>query len=282
VSYVDHLSRELRAHGIPGRTRRRILAEVDDHLRSDGDAEARFGSPGEVANAFAAELGAQAVRRGAVGAFAALGLAGAVYALCFVSLPFASSSLETLDPPLAALAFATMIVAPQVSFVAGSLALVRAFRRRRENVLATAELRVISRRTSVALVFGLLTMGALALFGYELRGVLAGWWLSLTYASTAVASVVLVLAALPALSAARVRPQVAGHGGDVFDDVGFARFRGNPWRFAQLIATTVGLAVWLTGVVQGDPLDGFVRGVFEALACLGGFAVFGRYLGLRR
>jgi hypothetical protein len=43
-----------------------------------------------------------------------------------------------------------------------------------------------------------------------------------------------------------------------------------------------GLAVALAGAVQGDPFDGLLRGVFEGLACLGGFAVLGRYLGLRR
>src|SRR5438876_558597 len=116
--------------------RRRILAEADDHLHSDSSAHERFGSASEVANAFAAELAAQASRRAAVSAFAALGVAGAVYAATFVSLGFARPSTETLDPVLGAVAFSVMIVAPQVSFVAGALALVRALRRR-ERVLPT-------------------------------------------------------------------------------------------------------------------------------------------------
>ena len=45
VSYLDDLSRELASHGIRGRTRRRIVAEFDDHLRSDPEAEQRLGSP---------------------------------------------------------------------------------------------------------------------------------------------------------------------------------------------------------------------------------------------
>ena len=281
MTYLDNLSRELVAHGIRGQTRRRILLEVDDHLRSDSEAEDRLGSSREVANSFAAELGAQATRRAAVSAFAALGVAGAVYAATFASLSFASPPSETLDPALGALALAAMIVAPQISFVAGVLALVRALRRRGVRVVPTPELIVIRRRTGVALFFGLVTIGALALYAHEFRSALAGWWLTLTFTSTACASILLALAALPTLTATRVRPQVAGEAGDVFADVGLA-FGGDPWRFACVVAVGVGSLVWLAGLVQGDPIDGFIRGVFEGLACLGGFAVLGRYLGLRR
>jgi len=282
MTYLDELSGELEAHGIRGRTRRRILLEADDHLRSDADAQARFGSASEVANAFAAELGAQASRRAAVSAFAALGVAGAAYAVSFVSLGFAGPPSEMLDPALGALAFAVVIFAPQVSFVAGVLALVRTLRRRGAQVIPTRELIVIRRRTAVALAFGLVTMGALALFAYEFRTVLPGWWLTLTYASTAAASVLLGLAAVPAIAAARVRPQVAGAAGDILDDIGIARLGNDPWRLARLVAVVVGLLVWLAGAVQGDPYDALIRGAFEGLACLGGFAVLGKYLGLRR
>jgi hypothetical protein len=281
VTYLDELSHELVAHGIRGRTRRRILLEADDHLRSDPDAQKRFGSAREVANTFAAELGAQASRRAAVSAFAALGVAGAVYAVSFVSLGFASPPTETLEPALGALAFALMIVAPQVSFVAGALAVLRTLRRRRERVIPTSELVVIRRRTGVALLFGLLTMAALSLYAYEFRADLAGWWLTLTYTSTAGASVVLALAAAPALTATRLRPQVGGEAGDVFADVGVS-FGDDPWRFARFVAIAAGLVVWLAAAAQGDPFDGLVQGVFEGLACFGGFAVLGKYLGLRR
>ena len=282
MTYLDNLSRELVAHGIRGQTRRRILLEVDDHLRSDSEAEDRFGSAHEVANFFAAELGAQATRRAAVSAFAALGVAAAVYAASFASLSFASPPSETLDPALGALALAAMIVAPQVSFVAGVLALVRALRRRGVRVIPTQELIVIRRRTGVALFFGLVTMSALALYAYEFRSALAGWWLTLTFTSTACASILLALATLPTIAATRVRPQVAGEAGDVFTDVGLARFGGDPWRFARVVAVGVGSLVWLAAAVQGDPFDGLIQGVVEGLACFGGFAVLGRYLGLRR
>ncbi len=195
MTYLDDLSRELAAHGIRGRTRRRIVAEFDDHLRSDAGAEQRLGSPREIANAFAAELGAQASRRAAVGAFGALGVAGAVYAASFVSLQLATQPHDLFEPLLGALAFAAVIVCPQVAFVSGTLALVRAIRLRGERVLPTSELLAIRRRTTVALGSGLATMAALALFAYAFRPELPGWWVSLTYTSTAAASLLLALAA---------------------------------------------------------------------------------------
>jgi len=243
VSYLDDLSQELAAHGIRGRTRRRILAEFDDHLRSDAGAEQRLGSAREIANTFAAELGAQASRRAAVGAFAALGVAGAVYAASFVSLQFASQPHDLFEPLLGALAFAAVVVCPQVAFVSGTLAIVRAIRRRGHRVLPTNELVAIRRRTTLALGFGLATMAAFALFAYAFRAELPGWWLSLTYASTAAASLLLGLAAVPTFGAARLQPEIAGDAGDVFDDLGLVRFRAEPWRFARRVAVGVGLVV---------------------------------------
>jgi hypothetical protein len=278
VTYIDELGRELALRGIRGRTRSRILAEVDDHLHEDPGAQERFGSAPVVANAFAAELGAQSSRRAAVSAFAALGVAGAVYAVSFVSLAFAGAPSETLAPALGALALVTMVIAPQVAFVAGALALLRTLRRR-DRVLPTQELLILRRRTGVALAFGLATMGALAVYAHEFRPALAGWWVTLTYASTIAASSLLIAATVPTIRAARLRPEIAGAAGDVFDDLGF---RLEPWRFASLVAVGVGLAVWVAGIAQGDPIDGLLRGVLEGLACLGGFAVLGRYLGLRR
>jgi hypothetical protein len=277
--YLDELERELAARGIRGRLRSRILAEVEDHLNADDGALDRFGSAAGIADAFAAELGARASRRAAVGAFAALGVAGAVFALSFLGAQFAGQPAPDTWPRLGQLALVAVILAPQVSFVAGSLALLRVLRRR-EPVLPSAELRVINRRTWVALVFGLVTMAALAVLALELRGDSAGWWVTLTLAGVAIATPLLVLAALPAAGAARLKPRVAGEPGDLFDDLGFGR--ADPWRFAACIAAGLGLVVFLAAAVQGDPFDGAVNGLAEALACLLGFAAFSRYLGLRR
>jgi hypothetical protein len=46
---LTELERELANVGIRGRLRRRILAESEDHLRSDPEAASRFGSPRRVA-----------------------------------------------------------------------------------------------------------------------------------------------------------------------------------------------------------------------------------------
>lgn len=276
--YLEALDLELLDVGIPRRLRRRILAECEDHLRSDHGALDRFGTPAEIANAFAAELGARTSRRAAVGAFLALGLAGVVYAFSFIGASFAGHPAPDTWPRLAQLALATVILAPQVSFVAGSLALVRALRRR-ETVLPSAELRVVNRRTGVALVFGIVTMVALAVLALELRHDSAGWWVALTLPGSAISTALLVLAALPAAVAARLKPRVAGEPGDLFDDLGF---RTEPWRFASCVAAGLGLVVFLVAAAQGDPFDGAVNGTAEAVACLAGFAALGRYLGLRR
>ena len=277
--YLEALDLELVDVGIPGRLRRRILAEAEDHLRSDDSALERFGTPEEVANSFAAQMGARTSRRAAVGAFLALGVAGAVYAVSFVGAAFAGQPAPDTWPRLAQLALVGVILAPQVSFVAGSLALVRVLRRR-EVVLPSAELRVINRRTGVALLFGIVTMAALAVLALELRNDIAGWWVGLTLAGVAIATPLLVLAALPAAVAARLKPRVAGEAGDVFDDLGFVRME--PWRFATIVAAGLGLVVFLVAALQGDPFDGAANGMAEAIACLAGFAAFGRYLGLRR
>ena len=276
-AFLAELSRELEQVGIRGRLRRRILAESEDHLRSDPEALERFGSPAALANTFAAELGARASRRAAVGAFAALAFAGAVFAVSFLSGAFAGQPAPDTWPVLAQLALPVLIVAPQVSFVAGSLALVRVLRRR-EPVLPSSELTVICRRTGVALISGLVTMSVLALIAFELSADVAAWWVALTLIGTALATPLLLLAALPTSSAARLHPRVAGSAGDLFDDLGF---RTDPWRFAGLLATGLGLLVFLAAARQGDPFEGALNGAAEALACLSGFAVFGRYLGLR-
>ena len=112
VSYLDELGRELGAVGIRGRLRGRILAEADDHLRSDPEALGRFGSAREIANGFAAELGTQAARRASFGAFAALAVAGAVYASAYIAVT--ATSHPSADGALASLALLAIVVGPQV------------------------------------------------------------------------------------------------------------------------------------------------------------------------
>lgn len=270
--YVDVLRRELRARGLRCGVRKRIIAEVSAHLESSGEPE-RFGDPAELANEFAAELGTQATKRAAVGAFTALAVAGVVFTACFVSFTFADG-LGPFDTSFLGIAAAVaMIVAPQVAFVAGGLALLRTIRRRHARILPTRELAVVHRRTAVALAAGVATMGALAVYAHEAAA--ASWWTTLVYVSTGVATALLLVAGIPARRAACVRPLVGGDAGGLADDLGFDV---DP----RAVAFAAGALVWLAGIVQGDPIDGLIRGVFEGLACFGGFLVLGRFLGLRR
>jgi len=278
-TYLGRLERELGSVGIRGRLRDRILAEVDDHLRSDPEAGSRFGPPSELANAFAADVGTSASRRATVGAFAALAAAGVVYAISFVG--FATVGGPLPDRPLASVAFLVIVLAPQVAFVSGALALLRAWRRRGDRVLGSDERQVLARRTNLALGAGLATTVALVVYGVEGRSSVAGWLVGFTIVGSGAACALLLAAVVPAVRAARLRPRVAGLPGDVFDDLGLPRYRSRPWRFAVVVAAVAGLAVWIAGVAGADPIDGALRGVFEALACLGGFALLGRYLHLR-
>ena len=57
--------------------------------------------------------------------------------------------------------------------------------------------------------------------------------------------------------------------------------RGRPWRFAIVVAAALGAVLVIAGIQASDGYDGALRGLLEASACLGGFALLGRYLGIR-
>jgi hypothetical protein len=54
--YLCELDAELRGAHVPARRRARLLAEVEDHLRTDPESLARFGEPAELAEGYAAEV----------------------------------------------------------------------------------------------------------------------------------------------------------------------------------------------------------------------------------
>src|SRR5581483_3830885 len=269
VTDLDELERELARVGIRGRLRRRIVAEIADHLASD--PEANLGAAADLAGRFADELGTSRSRRAAYAVFAALALAGAAYCASFVALnvtgPVHASSPRT--PFVAALALATIIVAPQVAFVAGALAALRAFRHRRDVAVAAAEARVLRRRSAVALAAGTATMGAVALAAFEYEAGLPGWTTTLAYACSAAGGAALAAATPAVVAAARLHPRTPGEAGDMFADLGPlvpSRLRERPWPFARAVATLLFLVVTAAGVAQSDPFDGALRGLAEAAA----------------
>jgi hypothetical protein len=103
--------------------------------------------------------------------------------------------------------------------------------------------------------------------------------------SLAGAGIVALLATAPSLLAAsQVRPVAAGPAGDIYEDLGPLvprPLQRSPWRFAVGVAALVAVIVAAAGVAQADPFDGALRGLLDGGACLAGFALLGRYLGLR-
>ncbi|MGE5617609.1 MAG: hypothetical protein ACM3UX_01595 [Candidatus Woesearchaeota archaeon] len=283
MSYLERLDRDLAAAGIRGRRHARILSEFADHLRCDPDAQ--LGDPGELARQFADELGTVLARRAAFVAFMGLAVAGLLFGIGFISARrqlFVSASAAT--PPLGTLGAWMTVLGAQVAFVAGGLAALRALRRRSQGVISRDEAGVLTRRAAVGVGAGLVTMAGFGLSALALRGHVVGWWTTLAL-SLASAGILTLLAATPAvLAAARLRPLAAGSAGDLYVDFGpFVprALHGRPWRFALAVAGTIVVVIAAVGIVQSDPFDGALRAVADGLACLVGFGVLGRFLGLR-
>ncbi|MGI9185432.1 MAG: hypothetical protein ACR2GZ_10825 [Solirubrobacteraceae bacterium] len=280
----DDLWRELTAVGITGTRRARIVAEIEDHLACDPSAD--LGAPAALAAQFADELGTGRALRAARWTFGALALAGLLFGAAFVGSPSAAFGAAPAGAPLlGGVARVVAILAPQVAFVAGLLAALRALRRRRAAVIPSAEASVIVRRAWVGLAFGLATMVSLGVLALEFhRQVSSAWY---TYALIAASvGVAALLGTLPSLVAAgRLRPVSDGDPGDIFVDLGAwapGRLRGHPWWLAVLSAAGVALAITVAGGGADDLYDGAARGLADALVCLLGFATLGRYLGLWR
>lgn len=281
-SYRDELHRELAAVGITGALRARITTEIEDHL--DCDPAAELGAPQALAGQFADELGTSRARRAGFASFAALAVAGILFGVAFVTAPgHAFGSLPVGAAWPARVANWIGVLAPQVAFVAGLLAVLRALHRRRERVIAAAETRMIVRRAGVGVLTGLASMVSLAVIANELSAYLPGWWVTLSWACAGTGTVAL-LASVPALLAARRLPsRTEGPAGDLFDDIGAwlpRSLEGRPWRFALLVAGAIFVLMAVTGFLASDGPDGVARGVVDGLACLLGFATLGRYLGL--
>jgi len=298
-AYLDELAGALDAAGVRGTAAERVVAEARDHLaeavvqRGEEEAAVRaFGPAVALAELVAAELATARTRAAAFGAFAALAAAGAFYAVLFLTLPSAGNPdiFAGRIPELGALAFAGLVFFPQLAFVAGCLALVRAARLRRRGALPAAELSVQRWRTVVALSAGLLTLLSLAIVAVDFSGELAAWWVGVALSGGVVLSIPLVVVGAMSVAASRPRAPAGGAAETVFDDLelltfvpvlGRAPVPSRPGQLSLAVAVAAAAAVTIAGVAAGDPIDGAVRGLLEAGAVLGCYALLGGRLGLR-
>ena len=280
--YLEELSAQLGSVGIRGAQRRRILAEVEDHLRESGEP-GRFGDPALIAARFADELATSGARRVAWGSVVALAPAGIGYAI-LVSLgaPWPDIT-DGRSVPLAVVAAATMLLAPQVSFASGLLAAAGAWRLRSQAAAPASAIALLRRRAGVALAAGATTLLAVMVTTYEFSTWISTWRIALTFSIAAVSLVPIVAGAFALRRTGALRPQTAGDACDVFDDLAPVldrlpfELRGHPWSFCLLFAA----AVAGTALIGGGPDEGPRNAVAEFVAVCGGFAVLGRYLGLR-
>jgi hypothetical protein len=244
---IAELERELHAVGIPRARRARILAEIADHLACDPSAD--LGEPRVIARRFADELGTAYARRAGFASFLALAPFGFACVVLF-------ALHRTVNVPI--------VLGTQLAFVGGTLAALRAWRIRRAVAVPAAQASIVLRRVGLALAGTALTAGGL-------------FPASVPVAAIGCASAAVCAAAL--VRAARLRPaDGAPADGDLATDLGIDE---TPWRLALLIAGGVALCIAVAGAVQADGIDGALRGLVDGSACLAGFAVLGRPLGLR-
>ena len=276
MSYLEQLSVELTRVGIRGRARARILTEAADHL-AEGDEE-RFGDPRELAQLFADELATQATTRAAYVAFAALGLAGAGFAVGWVLVILEGTADITSAAflPVGLVAAFALIACPQISFAAGLLALLRARRLRKLRVAPAAELALLARRTNTALAFGAASMLAFAVYAVDYHAAFSRSQVIAAAAGAVALMAPLAAAAIAGRTAAVVHSAVPGEAGDMFDDFPL-RLPRRPWLVCLALAGS--LAVVLVAAAGLD--EGPRNAVAEAVLVVVSFAALGRRLGLR-
>lgn len=271
MTWLESLDRELRQARIPSSRRRRILAELSDHLASDPAAGERLGTPAALARQFADELGTAFARRAAFASFLALVPLGVLSAALFTFAAVYTTDVE-------AGATIVLVGGVQLAFVGGTLALLRAWRLRRAVLISAAEGRVLRRRAVLGLAGGAVTVVVLAGLASGRYGGVQLSRPALAWATVGVGAASVVAGALVLVHASLLSPVAGGTARDFAFDLGLDV---DPWQLAFWIVGVVVLCIALAGVVQADPIDGIVRAVGDGLLCLAGFALLGRPLGLR-
>jgi hypothetical protein len=287
MSWLGELERELDARGVRGAARRRILLELADHLACEPDAEARLGEPAGLAATFADQLGTDRTRRGAREAFAALVLAAVAFLASQLTVG-AAGGPHAFDAGLSVAlwvpALLAVVLGSQIALVAGTLALLRAWRRRGPEVLPSAELALVRRRAAIGVGAGMVTVVGLLAYVVDFVTVLPAWWLALVGGLAWLAGIALAVAGARLVRAGETVVTADGPAGDLFDDLPPLRgLRAHPWRLCALAALLVGAGVLaLAGAAEGSLAEGVQRGAFEALAVVVAFTALGRAVGARR
>jgi hypothetical protein len=276
AEYLRRFSDELERRGVRAGDRRRVLAESEDHLRelsaAHGEAEAveRFGDSRELAGEIASQLATTKTIRSTYATFAALVLTAFAYLalIAYSDRVGPADLLAGKHEAVGVLATLGLLLLPQVAFVAGGLALLRALRRRGRAALSCEELDVLGRRSAVALAAGFSTVAAMLLWGYEF-----GHFVPVL--ALALVGLIPLLAVAPALAlASSPQGRSAGPPQDVFDDLRLEGLRSRPWLFA--------VAVGLVSATVAFAFNGIVLAALEFAALLLCFAALGRPLALRR
>jgi hypothetical protein len=288
TQYLNELDAQLARAGIRGGRRKRIVTEFADHLSCDPDAD--LGDPDALATQFADELGTSFARTAAFKAFVALSLAGVLVVVRAVALlPLSANDFGTADT----VSLLISAIAAQVALVAGGLGLLRALQLRGRGIIPREEASVLARRAGFGLAAGVVTIVAFPLSqAYRAHPgavTIASQPTNVWWPLASAAGVVMLVAAAPAVvRAARLRPQTAGPAGDLLTDLGplqpiAARIAsGSVNRLAFMVAAGLAIVMALAGVAANDPYDGLLRGLLEGGVFLGGYAVLGRYLVIRR
>lgn len=287
MSWVDDLAGELTLRGVTGRDRRRIVLELRDHIDCEPGCEDHLGDPGELAAGFADELATDTARSSSLQVFVALVIAAVALIVSQLAIAHAGgypgfeSGLSLMLFVPAALG---MFVAPQVALVAGTLAALRAIRRRRVRCLPAAELALIRRRARIGLRAGLATVAGLELDVVDFSSVLPAWYLTLVGGLAAAAGVALLGASARLARSRALVSGTAGGAGDVYDDLPLIRWdwlRRGPWRLGATASLGVALVMTAFEVHAEHSLtEGVQRGAFEGLAAAVGFVLLGRMIGV--
>ncbi len=301
---IDDYLAELLAHlRLPDGKRRRVVAEVEDHLacaaadlhaegldpdQAEHEAVRRFGPAGELARTFLEQEAARGAMRTAQAATVFALVCGAL----LIGAP--GRSLFAGAFPFSVPAF----VLGQVALVAGALTFVRAWRARREGGPRGARLTLVLRGTLVVLgcaAAGIVDALVRALIAGHVWGVGGAAALVALLFGTMATGATLMRSRRKALAlpSAPTGPDqdVETLYGALAACVPWLDPRRHPWRFAAIVSAGAGLALAAAHAMTEGGLSlhhltqqlhgaGLIIGV-ETAASLLGFAVLGRYLGLR-